>query len=111
MKILQPESTHRTARRNLSQLVTADLKQVNLYEASRGAKLGNHYHKSTTEYFYIIKGTFMVEVGSASFAANPGLLFKVEPYENHVLEALTNKASFLTFLSEPYNDKQPDLHK
>lgn len=111
MKILTPEFKQKDGRRELRQLLTANLKQVNFYEAQRGAILGDHYHKTTKEYFYITKGTFMVQIGDNSFPANPGSLFLVEPGEKHTLEALTNKANFMTFLSEPYDPRNPDLYK
>lgn len=111
MKILVSESRHSNSQRDLYQLLTADIKQINRYEVNRGAVIGDHYHKETKEYFFIIKGTFMVRIGDNSFAANPGFLFLVEPGEKHTLEALTNKSSFMTFLSEPYNNDKPDLHK
>lgn len=111
MRILASESVDKNSRRELRQLFTADIKQVNFYEAQRGAILGDHYHKTTKEYFYITRGTFMVQIGSNSFAANPGFLFRVDPNEKHTLEALTNKATFMTFLSEPYDPKRPDIHK
>lgn len=111
MRILSSEHIDKNPRRELRQLFTADIKQVNFYEAQRGAILGDHYHKTTKEYFYITKGTFMVQVADNSFMATPGTLFLVEPNEKHTLEALTNHANFMTFLSEPYDSKRPDIHK
>lgn len=111
MKILSSEFVSKDGRRELKQLLTADIKQVNHYEASKGAVLGDHYHRTTKEYFYITKGTFMVQISSNSFAANPGFFFRVDPFEKHTLEALTDKAAFLTFLSEPYDNARPDLYK
>lgn len=111
MKILSSEYIDKNPRRELRQLFTANIKQVNFYEAQRGAILGNHYHKTTKEYFFITKGTFMVQIADNSFAANPGFVFRVDPGEKHTLEALTNKATFITFLSEPYDPTKPDIHK
>lgn len=111
MKILVSEHIDKNPRRELRQLFTADIKQVNFYEASRGAILGDHFHKRTNEYFFITKGTFMVQIGDNSFPANPGTLFKVEPGEKHTLEALTNKGTFLTFLSKPYSKEDEDIFK
>ena len=110
MRILSSEKTHRNGQRELKQLLTADIKQINVYEATRGAILGNHSH-NYKEYFYITKGTFMVRIADNSFAANPGFIFRVDPNEKHTLEALTNKASFMTFLTEAYDPKQPDAYK
>lgn len=111
MEILSSEFVTKDSRRELQQLLTADIKQINNYHAERGAILGDHYHRSTTEYFYVTRGTFMVQVSSNSFAANPGFFFRVDPGEKHTLEALTDKASFLTFLSEPYDNDRPDIYK
>ncbi len=111
MRILSSESIQKDSRREIHQLLTADIKQINFYEATRGSILGDHYHKITHEYFYITKGTFMAKIGSNSFPVNPGSLFRVDPGEKHTLEALTNKASFMTFLSEPYDSIKPDIYK
>ena len=45
MKVLSPEFSHSDSRRRLTQLFTQNISQVNEYEVTKGAVLGNHYHK------------------------------------------------------------------
>ena len=111
MKSLTAEYTHKDHRRSLSQLVTADLKQVNLYEANKGAILGNHYHKITHEYFYILKGSFMLDINKKRQVIGRGDFFVVEPEERHTLECLSLTGSFLTFLTKPYSKEETDTYK
>ena len=71
MNVLKPEFVSQDSRRILSQLLTADIKQVNHYEAKRGAVLGNHYHKQTNEYFFIISEmTYVGDIDDLHLSAN-----------------------------------------
>lgn len=106
MNILEPEFKHTDARRSLTQLFTSNIAQVNLYEAKRGAILGDHFHKETTEFFYIVKGTLMANERVFS----RGALFVYYPEENHTIECLTD-VTLMTFLSKPFDSENPDLCK
>lgn len=107
MRVLVEESTHEDERRRITQLLTASIKQVNVYEAKKGAVLGNHYHKETDEYFYIVRGTVSYN-GSRIFET--GDIFVVYPQEVHTLECITD-TKLMTFLSKPYSKEEPDLWK
>lgn len=107
MKILAPEYQHTDTRRTLKQLFTADIKQVNIYDAKKGATLGNHYHKETTEFFYVVKGTVFYNKTSM---INRGTTFVVYPPENHTLECMTD-VTLMSFLDKPYDTKEPDIWK
>lgn len=111
MKGFSPEYTHKDHRRQLSQLLTADLKQINSYEANKGARLGDHYHKITYEYFYITKGSFILEVNNKSQIVTRKSLFVIEPNERHTLECLSPTGSFLTFLTKTYTKEDTDTYK
>lgn len=106
MNILGPEFKHSDSRRTLTQLLTKDIKQVNFYDAKKGAILGDHFHKDTIEYFYLTKGTVLY---NNSQVVNKGNLFCVIPQERHKLECMTD-VQMLTFLTKPFNPKEPDLH-
>lgn len=114
MKRLNPVYVDSTKRRTLTHLVTIKANSpkheidVNITEAPYGAKLGDHYHISTKEYFYIVKGTLTY---NKKELLKKGDLFLVEPEEMHTLVVSSDKASFLTFLTEPFNVNKPDLHK
>ena len=105
MKILFPEFNHTDSRRTLTQLLTADLKQINLYEAQEGAVLGNHYHKETIEYFYILQGSLTYNRESV---LDEGTLFVVYPTEKHLLTCLTY-VKLMSFLTKPYLKENPDI--
>ena len=111
MRSLSPEFIHKDNRRSLSQLATVDVKQINLYEAHKGAILGNHYHKLTYEYFYILKGSFLCDVAGKSQIVGRNSFFVVEPEERHTLECLSLTGSFFTFLTKPYTKDETDTYK
>jgi len=107
MRILNPEFSHTDPRRTLIQLVTADLKQVNLYEAQEGSVLGNHFHKETTEYFYLLQGSIIY---NNETMLEEGTMFVVYPQENHTLTCLTY-VKLMSFLTKPYTETNPDIWK
>ena len=107
MTTLEPEFVSKDERRSLTQLLTADIKQVNVYEAKEGSVLGNHYHKQTTEYFYILEG----KVGyNKATVLGKGSLFSVRPLENHTITCLSD-VQMMTFLTVPFDKENPDLWK
>lgn len=107
MVVLKPEFEHKDARRTLKQLLTADIKQINAYEAKRGAFLGNHYHKQTTEFFFIAKGTILY---NDKQVFNRGAILQVSPEENHSLLCMTD-VLLLSFLTKSYTESDPDIWK
>lgn len=107
MKLLMPEFEHKDVRRNLTQLFTAPIQQVNFYQARKNSVLGDHFHKETIEYFFITKGTIMYNQESI---LNKGSLFVVHPEENHKIECLTD-VSLMSFLTKPYSAESPDQWK
>ena len=108
MKFLKAEFKHQDLRRSVVQLLTADIKQINIYEANYGAELGNHFHKETLEYFYIIRGVLKY---NNKGTAKRGDLFFPDLKEKHTLKVLSDKATFMTFLTKPYNKENPDVWK
>ena len=104
--MIEPESVHKDSRRTLTQLLTADIKQVNVYEVEPNVTLGNHYHKETIEYFYILDG----EIESNGKTMVAGDLFVYYPQTVHTIVSKTN-TRFMTFLTKPYNPEAPDLWK
>ena len=107
MKVLDPEFQHKDERRTLTQLFTSDIKQVNHYEANQGSILGDHFHKETVEYFFIVSGVVKYN-GEKLLSKND--LIAVYPEENHTLECLT-RVELLSFLTKPFTKENPDLWK
>ncbi len=107
MNLLEEEYRHEDKRRTLIQLFTAEIKQVNLYKVKKGSTLGEHYHKRTTEYFYVIHGTLIY---NDSRLVETGDLFVVNPQESHKIEAIAD-TELMTFLTVPFDEESPDLWK
>src|SRR3990167_1486471 len=107
MKILNPEYIHSDKRRTIIQLITADIKQVNVYETHYGENLGNHFHKETIEYFYVVRG--VLEYNSSKIMKK-GDLFYPDLGEKHKVKALSDKCTFMTFLTKPFNHWSPDIY-
>lgn len=104
MRVLESESVHEDTRRRITQLLTAPIKQVNIYDAKKGSTLGNHYHKETDEYFYIVRGKVMY---NTSRIFESGELFAVYPQEVHTIECLED-TKFMTFLTKAYSEEDKD---
>ena len=107
MNILEPEFVDSDERRSLTQLFTKDIKQVNFYEAKKGAVLGNHYHKETEEIFLITRGSVLYNSDKMLFK---GDCFIVYPMENHILKCMTD-VDLVSFLTRPYSKESPDIWK
>ena len=110
MIFISPVSVNSDSRRTLTNLLRRDIKDINVCEAKKGCILGNHYHKLTDEYFYIVRGTCLVHSGDNSQIVNKRSLFLIEPNIKHSVECLTD-VTYLTFLSEPFNESNPDIYK
>lgn len=106
MQVLKPEFIHADSRRALTQLLTDAIKQINHYEAKKGAVLGNHFHVKTREFFYILKGSIRY---NKLKILNKNSLFVVEPGEKHSLECLTD-VNMMTFLTKAYSEEDPDIY-
>lgn len=110
MNLITPEFSNIDNRRTLSQILTANIQQVNRYECQAGVTLGNHYHERTIEYFYVIKGKILIGNEFGKSVVNEGELYAVFPQESHIITT-EGPATFLTFLTSPFDPKRPDLHK
>ena len=107
MKLLEAEFTHSDSRRTI--------KQINTYYVKKGSTLGNHYHKETREYFFVMSGELYVDVhpvGShetgSSAVYTEGDFFLVEPGEVHKFDAITD-VKMMTLLTNSYQEN-PDTH-
>lgn len=107
MERLKPEFEHEDERRRLTQVFTAKTRQVNLYNAKRGAVLGDHYHEVTREFFLLTRGQLLYNDKDIFVA---GQAFVVEPGENHKITCLTD-VTLVSFLTEPFDPEKPDICK
>ena len=80
---------------------------------SPGAVMGNHYHRRTRVFFYLLAGaadvrTVGVETGATErfeLDANQGVFF--EPGESHAIR-FRKESEFLMLKSLPYDPTDPD---
>lgn len=107
MQVLQTEFNHTDERRTLTQLLTANIQQVNRYKIKKGATLGKHFHKQTREFFYILAGQICY---NDILYLSKDSIFVVEPEEMHTLKCSTG-VELMTFLSKPYTTDDPDTFK
>lgn len=103
---MEAEFVHKDDRRKLTQLFTADIKQINVYECEPNVVLGNHYHKQTIEYFYILDG----EIESNGKTMVDGDLFVYHPEQVHTIVTRT-ACRFMTFVTKEFDKENPDLWK
>ena len=70
--------------------------EINMLESRAGAVRGGHYHKHTTEAFYIICGKIEIEIRNLDnntievFSAKQDDVFIIEPMEIHTFKILTD---------------------
>jgi mannose-6-phosphate isomerase-like protein (cupin superfamily) len=98
-------------RRTLRQILTADIKQINHIFATSRSTLGNHYHKNTTEYFYVISGEGTLEYGECyenMLFLQKGSMAKIEPMTPHRITCWYN-IEFMTFLTKEHSKDFPDI--
>ena len=86
---LNPDFTFADNRGTLTQLVHTGYTQINVVTSKAGTLRGNHYHKRSTEAFYVISGTVEVtltrEDKEEKAAFQRGSFFLIEPYTAHAL--------------------------
>ncbi|MEW6618561.1 MAG: cupin domain-containing protein [bacterium] len=92
-------------------------KEINIIETCANVMRGNHYHKFTTELFYIIEGDIDVEIYSLKddlqkmeFKAKKGDIFIVEPFEVHRFKANID-SKWINMLSEILDKEAPDIYR
>lgn len=87
IKIIKPDFIFEDERGTLVQLVHEGYKQINVVTSKAGFERGNHYHKLNREGFYVIEGSFTLEVRaggiSESHEFKKGDMFIIEPNVIH----------------------------
>lgn len=85
--ILTPDFIFEDERGTLVQLVHEGYKQINVVSSKAGTVRGNHCHNLNREGFYVIEGSFTVDVHKgdekASFTFGKGDMFVIEPEVMH----------------------------
>ena len=89
--------------------------EINYIETKKNGIRGNHYHKKTSELFFIIEGIIEVSVRKIKFSKfmkykfKKGDIFIIEPMEIHIFKAI-KYAKWINVLSKKIDDSNPDIH-
>jgi dTDP-4-dehydrorhamnose reductase len=90
-------------------------KEINYIESRENCTRGNHYHKFTTEGFYIIRGKIHISTIDIKnnkvheFDVSPGDSFIVAPNTLHIFTT-QEKSAWINFLSIPMKGKKKDFY-
>jgi quercetin dioxygenase-like cupin family protein len=116
MKILEAYMSKHDDRGDVTGLFNlVPLEEVNIISTRAGCKRGNHYHKTTSEFFYIISGQLHLLVESLeqkiifNDVLEEGALFLIEPDEIHTVTAITD-VKWINGLDAKFSEKEPDFH-
>lgn len=70
--------------------------QINKFKA--GAIVPAHYHKKTSEIFYILLGNAIINIGNKKYKCKPGKILICKPKQIHsVINKYKSEFSLLTF--------------
>ncbi|MCX5874540.1 MAG: cupin domain-containing protein [Deltaproteobacteria bacterium] len=93
---------------------SGDWKAINWAKMRPGAILGNHYHKKTVMFFYLINGsarirTVDINTGQRDefeLKAGQGVFF--QPMESHII-SFVDESEVLMLKSLPFDPADPDI--
>lgn len=111
MNIIDLKVNFKDARGEITDLIDGrNINAITLITFVKGAIRGNHFHKNTTQWNYLLKGK--VKLFSKSEKGEieesillPGNLISTEPMEAHALEAIDN-SELLVFTEGPRGGEQ-----
>jgi mannose-6-phosphate isomerase-like protein (cupin superfamily) len=90
--------------------------EVNYIETRGGETRGGHYHRETTELFFIIDGEIEIDISDVAGSSKErhivkkGDIFIVEPLEVHTFRCLTD-SRWINVLSKRMNEIEQDFHR
>lgn len=114
MKRLSPYMEKTDSRGSFTGLINSGAwEEINLIKTEAGGVRGGHYHKYTSELFYIISGEIEVEVSKEGedtqvHLFSGGSIFLIEPYEVHTFRCLT-ACTWINVLSKRMDDSSMDF--
>ncbi|WP_417542762.1 cupin domain-containing protein [Methylophaga thalassica] len=115
MKILSPYQTFEDERGCLLGLLNhSEWQEINFLETRAGNQRGNHYHKNTREFFFIIEGRGEIEIISESQGKEVHEfksldMFIIEPMEIHTFYCHEN-TKWINALTLKFDADNPDIH-
>jgi quercetin dioxygenase-like cupin family protein len=106
MKVTCPQYSHKDERGEITDiLVKEKIEYVTLITSAKGATRGNHYHKETVQWVYILEGKMKVlsqmpQSPVVATVLEKGDLVVNIPMERHAMIALED-STFLVFTRGP----------
>jgi quercetin dioxygenase-like cupin family protein len=92
--MMTPDFTFSDSRGTLTQLVRTGYRQVNVIESNVGSERGGHYHKQNKETFFVVQGSFRLDVSkdgiSETYQFHKGDMFSIPPFVSHSFVFLEN---------------------
>jgi quercetin dioxygenase-like cupin family protein len=85
---LQLSPDHEDARGTITDLIDGKVDAVTLVRTKAGAIRGNHLHRETTQWAYIVSGSLLISTGEEEITAKPGDLVINTAGEPHAWKAL-----------------------
>jgi dTDP-4-dehydrorhamnose 3,5-epimerase-like enzyme len=116
-RILRPSFTRNDDRGVLHELLNAgEWRSVIYGQMAAGSRMGNHYHKETLVFFFLITGRADVilediasgERSTLELVALEGIIFQTD--ESHVL-TFTEHTDYVMLKSLPYDPDHPDTYE
>ncbi len=111
MNIIDLKVNFKDARGEITDLIDGrNINAITLITFVKGAIRGNHFHKNTTQWNYLLKGKVKLFTKSEKGEIEesillPGNLISTEPMEAHALEAIDN-SELLVFTEGPRGGEQ-----
>lgn len=117
MRVAKPTGGFSDRRGTLVEIVnTGRWGQVGVTRSRRGSRWGGHYHKLTTEVFYIVSGKVRFETRRmprgrvVRRTVGPGHAVTIEPMTLHTLTAL-EPTVWVAVLSRAFRPNATDFYK
>ncbi|MDA8989582.1 WxcM-like domain-containing protein [Opitutales bacterium] len=94
MKVIQIKTTHQDERGEIKDIIEQiDFNGATIIESKKGSIRGNHYHKKTIQYIFVLSGKLKakskkVDESMVEVVVEPGDLISHEQLEAHCFEAI-----------------------
>lgn len=94
MKVIQIKTTHQDERGKIKDIIEQiDFNGATIIESKKGSIRGNHYHKKTIQYIFVLSGKLKakskkVNESMVEVVVQPGDLISHEKLEVHCFEAI-----------------------
>ncbi|MBS4759498.1 MAG: cupin domain-containing protein [Clostridium sp.] len=114
-KVLESYFCHKDERGSIKGIINSgNWQEINYITSKKGCIRGGHYHKKTTELFYILKGSikavFEKEEQKQECKFSCGDIFLIEPETFHTFEMLED-SEWINMLSIRMDNNSPDIYK